>query len=131
MRSVIETIGTLLSKANFLKVAIEAMEPSSESTTADRTETGCKPASVTKSTEASVWPTLLRTPPFLYLRGNTWPGLIKSPGLDSGEDRASTVFALSEADTPVDVPTLASYIITAKLNIITMFIKLFNLYSKS
>lgn len=87
---------------------MDAIEPSSASTMAERTETGCKPASVTKSTEASVWPTLHKTPPFLYLRGNTWPGLLKSSALDSGEESRRTVLALSEADTPVDVPTLAS-----------------------
>ncbi|GER52890.1 F-box and associated interaction domains-containing protein, partial [Striga asiatica] len=51
--------------------------------------TGRKPANVTKSTEASVWPTLRKTPPFLYFNGNTWPGLLKSSGLNFGDARAS------------------------------------------
>lgn len=84
------------------------MEPSSASMIAERTDTGRRPAEVTKSIEASVWPTLLSTPPFLYLRGNTWPGLLKSSGLESGKERARTVFALSEAETPVDTPAFAS-----------------------
>lgn len=96
-------------KLNFFKWGKVAIEPSSASTIAERTDTGCKPARTTRSTEASVWPALLRTPPFRYLRGKTWPGLRKSSGLDSGDERARTVFALSDADTPVDVPTFASY----------------------
>jgi hypothetical protein len=96
------------SEANCLKLAMVAMEPFSPSTIADITEIGCRPASITRSTEASVCPALLKTPPCRYLRGNTWPGLLKSSGLELEDERARTVFALSEADTPVVVPDLAS-----------------------
>lgn len=104
----IEIIGMLCSKDNFLRVSTEAIEPSSGSTIAERTETGCNLARITKSTEASVWPALLKTPPFRYLRGKTCPGLLKSSGLELGDERAKTVFALSAADTPVNVPDFAS-----------------------
>ena len=99
----------LYSKASFLKSIKEAIDPSSGSTMAERTDIGRRPARTTRSTEASVWPALLRTPPSRYLRGKTWPGLRKFPGLESGDDKARTVFALSEADTPVDVPAFTSY----------------------
>ena len=39
-----------------------------------------------------------------------WPGLLKSSGVELGDERARTVFALSEADTPIEVPAFASYI---------------------
>ena len=109
IKSVIDTIGMLCSIANFLISAKEAIEPSSGSIIAERTETGGNPANITKSTEASVWPALLKTPPLRYLSGNTWPGLLKSSGLVSGEERARTVLALSDADTPVHVPDFASW----------------------
>lgn len=54
IKSVIDTSGMLCSNANFLKMGKDAMEPSSSSTTAERADTGRKPASETKSTEASV-----------------------------------------------------------------------------
>lgn len=44
----------LYSNAKFLKLGKDAIEPSSTSTRAVRTETVGKPASATKSTEASV-----------------------------------------------------------------------------
>lgn len=108
IRSVIETIGMPCSVESFLKLVKEAIAPSSLSITAVMTETGRKPASVTKSTEASVWPALLRTPPFRYFKGKIWPGFLKSSGLDSRDESARTVFALSEADTPVETPAFAS-----------------------
>lgn len=54
IKSVRDTIGMLKSKANFLKWGKVAIEPSSTSKTAERTDTGCKPARTTRSTEASV-----------------------------------------------------------------------------
>lgn len=85
-----------------------AIEPSLGSMTVERTDTGRRPANATRSTDASVWPALFSTPPFRYLRGNMWPGLLRSLGLESEEARVRMVFALSAAETPVDMPTLAS-----------------------
>lgn len=53
IKSVIETIGKVYSNANFLILDKDAIEPSFSSTRAERTETEGKPASATKSTEAS------------------------------------------------------------------------------
>jgi hypothetical protein len=55
-----------------------------------------------------VCPALFRTPPSLYLSGKIWPGRLKSSGIESLEARASTVIALSRAETPVVVPHFAS-----------------------
>jgi len=55
-------------------------------------------------TDASVCPTLFKTPPWVYLNGNTWPGLLKSFGsvIEAlASDRA--VNARSWADIPVVV----------------------------
>lgn len=84
------------------------MDPSS-STISQRTATGSKPAITARSTEASVWPALLRTPPSLYFNGKMCPGRLKSLGLESLDARANIVVALSRADTPVVVPYFASY----------------------
>jgi hypothetical protein len=108
MRSAIEMIGVSCSKAICCRTVKPAIEPSFRSMTVDRTDTGRRPANVTRSTDASVCPALLSTPPFLYFRGNIWPGLLRSLGLESGEARVRMVFALSAAETPVDIPVLAS-----------------------
>uniref|UniRef100_A0A0A9G1I1 Riboflavin biosynthesis protein ribAB n=1 Tax=Arundo donax TaxID=35708 RepID=A0A0A9G1I1_ARUDO len=108
MRSAIEMIGISCSKAICCKTVMPAIEPSLGSITVERTDTGRKPANVTRSTDASVCPALFNTPPFRYLRGNMCPGLLRSLGLESGEARVRIVFALSAAETPVDMPTLAS-----------------------
>lgn len=108
IRSVKDTMGMSCSVASFFIYGSEAIDPSSWSRIAERTDTGRKPANIIRSTEASVWPALLKTPPSLYLRGNTWPGLLKSSGLASREASVRTVMALSEAETPVDVPDFAS-----------------------
>lgn len=103
IRSLMEIIGKLYSLAILCRVRSVAIEPSLGSMMVDRIDTGLNPARVTKSTDASVWPALFSTPPFLFLRGKTWPGLLKSSGLESGEARARIVVALSAADTPLDV----------------------------
>jgi len=84
------------------------MEPSSSSTSSQRTATGGKPAYRARSTDASVCPALFSTPPSLYLRGKICPGRLKSSGLELGDASASIVFARSLAETPVVVPSLAS-----------------------
>lgn len=85
-----------------------AIEPSS-STISHKTAAGSKPANTARSTEASVCPGLLRTPPSLYFRGNIWPGRLKSSGLEFLDASFRIVVALSWADTPVVVPCFASY----------------------
>jgi hypothetical protein len=116
----------ILNKANLIKSAIEiifrfsllakswsfgnkAMDPSSSSTISQRTAAGGNPANMARSTDASVCPALFSTPPSLYLRGKICPGLLKSSGLELGDASAKTVFARSLAETPVVVPSLASY----------------------
>lgn len=102
-------IGMSCSIAICCRIVMPAIEPSLGSMTLERMDTGRKPASATRSTDASVWPALFSTPPFRYLRGNIWPGRLRSLGLESGEARVRTVFALSAAETPEDMPTLASW----------------------
>lgn len=109
MRSAIEMIGISCSIAICCRTVMPAIEPSLGSMTVERMDTGRRPANVTRSTDASVCPARFSTPPFRYLRGNIWPGLLRSLGLESGEARVSMVFALSAAETPVDMPTLASW----------------------
>ena len=108
MRSVIETIGISCSIAICCRTVMPAIESSFGSMTVDRTDTGRKPANATRSTDASVCPALFSTPPFRYLRGNIWPGRLRSLGFESGEAKVKMVFALSAAETPVDIPALAS-----------------------
>lgn len=104
----IEMIGISCSIAICCRTVIPASEPSFGSMTVDRTDTGRRPANVTRSTDASVCPNLFSTPPFRYLRGNMWPGRLRSLGLESGEAKVRMVFALSAAETPAEIPTLAS-----------------------
>lgn len=85
------------------------MEPSS-STISHKTPAGSDPASMARSTAASVCPALFRTPPSLYFRGNICPGRLKSCGFESFDARANIVVARSRAETPVVVPCFASYI---------------------
>jgi hypothetical protein len=40
--------------------------------------------------------------------GNTWPGLVRSRGVDPGVIATRTVAARSAAEIPVDVPSRAS-----------------------
>lgn len=70
------------------------------------TPAGYSPASLARSTDASVCPALSKTPPGLAFSGNTCPGLIKSEGLASGLTANFMVIALSKADMPVVVPYL-------------------------
>ena len=52
----------------------------------------------------SVCPSLFKTPPSVYLRGNTCPGLARSSGKVSGDISVSIVLALSLAEIPVVAP---------------------------
>lgn len=108
MRSAMDMIFKFSFSANFKSLGILAMDPSS-STTSQSTAAGDIPASTARSTEASVWPALFKTPPSRYFNGNICPGLLKSSGFESLEARAKIVVALSRAETPVVVPFFASY----------------------
>ena len=65
-------------------------------------------ASTARSTEPSVWPRRVSTPPGWARSGNTWPGLTMSPGWPVGETAARMVVTRSAADTPVLTPSRAS-----------------------
>ena len=58
------------------------------------------------SIDASVWPALSRTPPFLETNGKTWPGETMSFFVDCGLIATLIVFALSNAEIPVVIPFL-------------------------
>src|SRR5664280_2356285 len=62
---------------------------------------GTRPASRARSTEASVWPARLRTPPLRARSGNVCPGLSRSCGRVAGSMAACTVAARSAAEIPV------------------------------
>ena len=109
IKSAIEIIFKPSLFANSRSLGKRAIEPSSSSTISHKTATGGKPASVARSTEASVCPALFRTPPSLNFKGKIWPGRLKSSGFEVGEARPKIVLALSTAETPVVVPSLASY----------------------
>ena len=63
-----------------------------------------RPAMRERSTIASVWPARTRTPPSMYLRGKTCPGLPRSSGCVDGSTSALIVAARSWADIPVVAP---------------------------
>mmetsp|Transcript_61278 Transcript_61278/g.147581 ORF Transcript_61278/g.147581 Transcript_61278/m.147581 type:complete len:228 (+) Transcript_61278:229-912(+) len=67
-----------------------------------------RPASLQKSTEASVCPSRSSTPPSRGRSGKTWPGRLKSPGTVVGLARARKVAARSKAEIPVVVPSFTS-----------------------
>ena len=93
---------------NSIRSGSRAMEPSSR-IISQMTPAAPTPASFIRSTHASVWPALTRTPPSFALSGNMWPGLIISDGLDFGSARIFIVRALSDADMPVVICLLNSY----------------------
>ena len=70
----------------------------------DRTPTGGRPASRHKSTQASVWPERISTPPWRASRGNTWPGRTKSAAPLLSLASARTVLQRSSAEMPVVSP---------------------------
>lgn len=109
IKSAMDIIFRFSTSANCRSLGNLAMEPSS-STISQRTAMGSNPAKTARSTEASVWPALLSTPPSLYFSGKICPGRLKSSGFESLDARANTVFALPRADTPVVVPYFASCI---------------------
>jgi hypothetical protein len=98
---------SLCSSQNGTSCGIRAMEPSSF-TISQSTPAGLKPASLQKSTPASVCPLRASTPPCCARSGNTCPGRIKSLAVVAGSARARKVAARSAAEIPVLVPFLTS-----------------------
>ena len=62
---------------------------------------GVRPASRARSTEASVWPARLSTPPRRARSGKTCPGRSRSAGRVAGSASVRTVAARSAAEMPV------------------------------
>ena len=77
----------------------------SSSIISQHTPHSLSPASLSKSTVASVCPFLTSTPPLLATRGNTCPGLLKSSGFESGSMHFLIVYPRSLAEIPVVVST--------------------------
>ena len=80
--------------ANLNKSSLLAIVPSSF-TISHITAQGSSPASLAKSTDASVCPVRESTPPFLAISGKTCPGRRKSFGFVFLFNITSIVFALS------------------------------------
>src|SRR6267142_5315751 len=72
------------------------------------TPTAGKPASRQRSTQASVWPERISTPPFLATSGKTWPGRTKSEAPLLPLASARTVLVRSSAEIPVVTPCRTS-----------------------
>ena len=61
---------------------------SSSLTSSPMTATGLSPLSLHKSTPASVWPLLCKTPPSAALKGQMWPGFKNDLGVELESARA-------------------------------------------
>ena len=72
------------------------------------TPTGGRPASRHRSTQASVWPERISTPPSRATSGNTWPGRTKSAAPLLSLASARTVLQRSSAEMPVVRPCRTS-----------------------
>ena len=68
------------------------------------TATGGRPASLQRSTAASVWPERMSTPPSLAISGKIWPGRTKSLAPMLRLASARTVFVRCSAEMPVVSP---------------------------
>src|SRR5829696_3571413 len=72
------------------------------------TPAGLNPASLARSTAASVWPARCSTPPGLARKGKTCPGITRSSGPVASSTATLQVWALSAAEMPVVMPSFAS-----------------------
>ena len=72
------------------------------------TPTGGSPASLQRSTAASVWPERISTPPSLAISGKTWPGRTKSAAPMLPLASARTVLERCSAEMPVVRPCWTS-----------------------
>src|SRR5215472_7328447 len=107
MRSAIEICLSLCRAANAVTVGPRITVPSSFISSA-RTPTGAKPASRHRSTQASVCPERISTPPSLATSGKTWPGRTKSDAPALPLASARTVLQRSSAEMPVVKPCRTS-----------------------
>ena len=77
-------------------------------TSSQMTPIGGRPASLQRSTAASVWPERISTPPSRATSGKMWPGRTKSDAPTLPLARLRTVSVRSSAEMPVVVPCLKS-----------------------
>ncbi len=107
MRSETVIISTPCAAATFARSGTRAMVPSSFMIS-QITPAGLRPASLARSTEASVWPARFSTPPRLARSGKTWPGRRRSSGRVAGSIAVRMVAARSAAEMPVVILPRAS-----------------------
>ncbi len=107
MSSAIVTRLSLWRSANALTAAPRITVPSSFISSAS-TPTGGRSASRQRSTQASVWPERMSTPPSLATSGKTWPGRTKSAAPLLPLASARTVLLRSSAEMPVVRPCRTS-----------------------
>src|SRR6185437_7294573 len=107
MSSAIETCVSLCLCAKAVTSGPRMTEPLSFINSA-RTPTGGNDASLQRSTQASVCPDRISTPPSRATRGNTWPGRTKSAAPLLSLASARTVLQRSSAEMPVVKPCLTS-----------------------
>ena len=103
MMSATDTILMECSAANVSRSGRRAMRPSAR-ITSQMTPAGKRPASLQRSTIASVWPARSSTPPTAARSGNVCPGLAKSLGLACSSQSRRIVVARSNALMPVVTP---------------------------
>ena len=107
MRSLTVTILKPCSRANSMRSAVPATDPSSR-IISQITAAGVQPASLHKSTEASVCPARTSTPPSRARSGKVWPGRVRCSGREVGSTSTWMVRALSAAEAPVVTRSRAS-----------------------
>ena len=93
--------------AKRFRSGMRAISPSGR-ITSQITAAGSSPASLQRSTEASVWPARTSTPPVRARSGKMWPGRTRSAGCEEGSASTSMVRARSRAEIPVVIPRAAS-----------------------
>ena len=103
MRSATEDASGRAVSANALISSPRITVPSSF-TSSPSTPTGGSPASLQRSTAASVWPERISTPPSRAISGKMWPGRTKSPAPMLPLASARTVVERSSAEMPVVTP---------------------------
>src|SRR5262245_52596520 len=107
MRSATVTMARPWRWQNAVRSGTRAIVPSSFMIS-QRTAEGLRPAMRARSTDASVWPARLSTPPACARSGNMWPGRLRSAGFVAGSMAVRTVAARSAAEIPVVVRPRAS-----------------------
>mmetsp|Transcript_4198 Transcript_4198/g.9957 ORF Transcript_4198/g.9957 Transcript_4198/m.9957 type:complete len:225 (+) Transcript_4198:195-869(+) len=90
---------------NSLSSGARIISAPSSVTISHSTPAGWQPASLQRSTEASVCPSRSNTPPGTAVRGKMCPGREKRAGVDAGSASARNVRARSIALIPVSIPS--------------------------